>query len=133
MSKELHKGAPQKNFYYARKNRKNLTRSELELWKHLRDRRLDGYKFRRQQPISGFIADFYCHECKLIIELDGEYHNDIEQRKYDEGRTYVLSDFRIKVVRFTNLEVLENIEFVLDEIRVHLLEHTMEKDKGICL
>jgi very-short-patch-repair endonuclease len=124
MSQELHKGAPQKNFSYARKNRKRLTKGEAVLWTHLRDRRLDKYKFRRQHPISGFVADFYCHECKLIIEVDGEYHTEIEQRKYDEGRTYELSAFRIKVVRFTNLEILEDIGFVLDQIRAHLLEYS---------
>ena len=124
MSQELHKGAPQKNFSYARENRKHLTMSEVKLWTHLRGRRLDGYKFRREHPISGFIADFYCHECRLIIEVDGGYHKGVEQRKYDVVRTYVLSEHKIKVVRFTNLEIFEDIEFVLDEIRAHLFEYT---------
>ena len=84
MGEELHKGAPSKHFYFARENRKASTEAEKKLWKALRNRNLHGYKFRRQHPIFDFIADFYCHECKLIVELDGEYHNNIEQRQHDE-------------------------------------------------
>jgi very-short-patch-repair endonuclease len=87
MAQEMHKGAPPKHFYYSGENRKLSTKAEQVLWTHLRNRKLHGYKFRRQHPILDFIADFYCHGCKLIIELDGEYHNAIEQRQYDEGRT----------------------------------------------
>ncbi|HEX8041761.1 MAG TPA: endonuclease domain-containing protein [Chryseosolibacter sp.] len=120
MSDELHKGAPPKHFYYSRENRKMNTEAEGILWGKLRDRNLLGYKFRRQHPIADFIADFYCHECKLIIELDGEYHNEMEQIQYDTGRTYELNEFKIKVVRFTNIEVLEHLDFVLGEIGTHL-------------
>ena len=94
------------------------------LWTYLRARELHGYKFRRQHPISDFIADFYCHECKLIVELDGEYHNIIEQKQYDDGRTYELEKLKTKVIRFTNQAVLEHIDFVLDEISTHLFEHS---------
>ena len=125
----LHKGALPKHFYYARENRKLPTKAEGILWQALRNRRLHGYKFRRQHPISDFIADFYCHECKLIIEIDGGYHNDIEQRQYDEGRTYELNEFKIKVIRFTNNEVIEDIAFVLDVIGAHLLTDAYENDQ----
>lgn len=129
MGEKLHMGAPSKHFFYSRENRKLFTEAEGVLWEALRDRSLHGYKFRRQHPISDFIADFYCHECKLIVELDGEYHNDIEQREYDEGRTFELNELKIKVVRFTNQEVLEDIDFVLSEIGAHLLKYSYEKDK----
>ena len=126
MSEELHKGAPLRNFGYSRENRKQYTEAEGILWQALRARKLLRYKFRRQHPISDFIADFYCHECKLMIELDGEYHNTIEQRQYDEGRTYELSELHIKVIRFTNNEVIENIGFVLGKIRAYLLNLRMK-------
>ena len=118
MAQELHKGAPSKHFFFSRENRKQSTKAEEILWTHIRDRKLHGFKFRRQHPIDDFIADFYCHECKLIIEIDGGYHNAIEQRQYDDGRTYELKELEIKVIRFTNREVLENIGFVLDKIGV---------------
>ena len=120
MAQELHKGAPPKHFYYSRENRKQPTRTEKILWTHLRNRKLRGFKFRRQHPISDFIADFYCHECKLIVELDGEYHNNIEQRQYDNGRTYEINELHIKVIRFTNREVLEDFNFVLSKIKESL-------------
>ena len=120
MTQELHQGAPPKHFYYSRENRKQSTKTEQALWEHLRNRKLQGFKFRRQHPISDFISDFYCHERKLIVELDGEYHNDFEQKKYDEGRTLELNKLDIKVIRFTNRQVLEDIAFVLNKIAEHL-------------
>jgi very-short-patch-repair endonuclease len=76
MSDELHKGAGGDVFWYARTNRKGMTEAERILWFALRGRRLLGFKFRRQHPIDDFIADFYCHEKKLLIELDGGYHQE---------------------------------------------------------
>ncbi|MGC1241070.1 MAG: endonuclease domain-containing protein [Chryseosolibacter sp.] len=90
---------------------------------------MHGYKFRRQHPIADFIADFYCHECKLIVELDGEYHDDIGQKQYDEGRTYELNELKVKVIRFTNREVFDHIAFVLDEISAHLVAYAYENDR----
>jgi very-short-patch-repair endonuclease len=129
MGEELHKGAPLRNYGYSRENRKQFTEPEGILWESLRGRKLHRYKFRRQHPISDFIADFYYHECKLMIELDGEYHNALEQRQYDEGRTYELNELQIKVIRFTNREVLEDLNFVLDEIGAHVLEYSYERKK----
>ncbi|MEX2235047.1 MAG: endonuclease domain-containing protein [Cyclobacteriaceae bacterium] len=123
MDEEMHKGAPAKHFYFSRENRKVPTKAEEILWDALRNRRLHGYKFRRQHPVWNFIADFYCHECRLIVELDGEYHNAIDQKQYDEGRTYELNELKIIVIRFTNREILEDIDFVLGEIGAHLLEY----------
>ena len=97
-----------------------MTEAESILWNCLRDRRLNNFKFRRQHPIGDFIADFFCLERNLVIEVDGDYHNDIEQAQYDEGRTYELNELKIRVIRFTNQEVLSNIDFVLNEIGKHL-------------
>jgi very-short-patch-repair endonuclease len=118
---KLHKGAQTRLFHYARENRQQATEAEKILWQHLRNRKLNGFKFRRQNPIGDFVADFYCVECNLVIEIDGEYHTSIEQRQYDEGRTYELSELKINVVRFTNEEVCENINHVLKEIEKHLI------------
>jgi very-short-patch-repair endonuclease len=126
MSDELHAGAPQANFNYSKENRQRSTNVEGVLWGYLRNRKLNGYKFRRQHPISDFIADFYCHECKLVIEIDGDYHNDLAQKQYDKGRTYVLEELNIKVLRFNNQEVINTIGFVLEEILIHLANFSNE-------
>ncbi|MDX9948512.1 MAG: endonuclease domain-containing protein [Bacteroidales bacterium] len=74
-------------------------------------------KFRRQHPVDIFVLDFYCHELKLAIEVDGEIHLSTEVREYDEGRTYELEKFGIKILRFTNEQIFEN----LDEVQVSIL------------
>jgi very-short-patch-repair endonuclease len=120
MEDNLHKGADPRLFHFARRNRQVQTEAEAILWKCLRNRNLGGFKFRRQHPIANFIADFFCLECNLIVEVDGDYHNEREQKKYDEGRTSELGKLNIKVIRFANREVLENLDFVLKEIANHL-------------
>lgn len=100
----------------ARELRRNATDAEQTLWNALRDRQLAGLKFRRQHPIDRFILDFYCHEKRLAIELDGGYHAEDEQRIYDEERTTLLAAQGIKVLRFWNHEVLNNLEGVLEAI-----------------
>ena len=77
-------------------------------------------KFRRQHPIANFIADFYCESHGLVIEVDGGYHNTKAQQEYDEGRTIELNKLNLKVIRFTNQEVRENLRLVLDEILAQL-------------
>jgi adenine-specific DNA methylase/very-short-patch-repair endonuclease len=96
--------------------RKNSTDAEQLLWNLLRDRYLHGVKFRRQHPIGRFILDFYCHEFKLAIELDGGGHNEQQQRQYDEQRTKALEGEGIKVLRFWNHDVLLRTETVLEVI-----------------
>jgi len=120
MENELHKGADKKLFGFARENRKKLTEAEQILWQHLRNKQLNGFKFRRQHPLGKFIADFYLHEAKLVIELDGNYHTQEEQKEYDFGRTYEMKELGIQVLRFTNNEVLKDIEKVLQTIKSHL-------------
>ena len=103
--------------YYARQLRKNQTEAEKLLWNVLRGRKFHGYKFRRQHPVSGlYILDFYCFEKMLAIELDGMHHQEEGQKQLDEERTNVLRMLGIKVVRFTNEQVINQTEEVLKKI-----------------
>ncbi|WP_461639300.1 endonuclease domain-containing protein [Labilibaculum euxinus] len=102
----------------AKELRRNMTKSEKLLWTEIRNRKLNGLKFRRQHPINIFIADFYCHEIKLVIELDGNIHDSEENKEYDEGRTAELGYLGVKVIRFTNEEVINSMTNVLAKIKV---------------
>lgn len=93
--------------------RKNLTPAEARIWLHLKNKKL-GVKFRRQHAIGNYIADFYCKEKNLVIEIDGEQH--AHNQKYDKERDRYFESLGIKVVRFWNGEVLKNIENVLISI-----------------
>lgn len=106
---------------FAKQLRRNQTDAEKLLWQILRSRNLNGFKFRRQHPVGGYILDFYCHEARLAIELDGGGHNTEEQFLYDTERTKVLLGADIKVVRFWNHDVLNSLESVLEEIYRHLI------------
>lgn len=96
--------------------RKNGTPAESFLWKYLSKSQLSGRKFRRQHSISHYIVDFYCPKEKLIIELDGEYHNHPNSQEYDEKRTKYLNDLGFKVIRFENKMVFDHLPSVLTEI-----------------
>ena len=110
-------GATPEIFRRASELRKNMTEAEKILWSALRRKQLLNKRFRRQHPIDCFIADFYCHEAKLIIEVDGGIHQTVEQRERDEGRTFELEQYGLKVIRFTNERVLKDKKKVLEEIR----------------
>ncbi|MBK9390520.1 MAG: endonuclease domain-containing protein [Bacteroidetes bacterium] len=96
--------------------RKNTTLAEKVLWKKLRDRSRFTVKLRRQHPVGKFIVDFYCHELKLVIEIDGEIHNLKENLEYDILRQSQLENFGLKVIRFTNHEVIFGMDTVLSRI-----------------
>jgi len=100
---------------YARDMRKDPSKAENSLWQTLRNRQINGWKFRRQQVAGDYIADFLCHECHLVIELDGDSHDG--QEAYDLKRTKWFESQGFKVIRFTNFDVLENLESVVDVIR----------------
>jgi very-short-patch-repair endonuclease len=108
----------------ARKMRKNLTDAEKKLWRYLRLKNIGGNKFRRQQPIGKYIADFVCLDKKLIVEVDGGQHG--EQVAYDDGRTAWLESQGYRVLRFWNNEVLQDTEVVLE-----VIVRTMEMN-GLC-
>ena len=100
--------------------RSQATEVELLLWKHLRGRRLKGYKFRRQVVIGSYIVDFACLEAKLIIEADGGQHAD--QAVYDAKRTARLEAMGYRVMRFWNHEILGELNHVLEQIQTALIE-----------
>lgn len=91
-----------------------MTPAERALWDRVRGDQLGGFHFRRQQVIHGFIADFYCHEAGLVVELDGPIHQ--EQQEYDAERDLVFQQLGIIVIRFANDEVLQRMENVLRRI-----------------
>ncbi|MFA4844514.1 MAG: endonuclease domain-containing protein [Candidatus Margulisiibacteriota bacterium] len=106
--------------------RKDQTEAEKVLWRALKDRKLSGKKFLRQHPIvfewqgreRFLIADFYCHEAKLVIEVDGGVHE--QQKDYDEAREYVLKSLGLSIVRFRNAEIIDQLRISLDALRVYL-------------
>jgi very-short-patch-repair endonuclease len=100
----------------ARTLRRDLTQAERILWSALRAHRLNGASFRRQTPVGPFVADFLCHAAKLIVELDGDNHFDVDQEKRDARRTAFLKSRGFTVIRFTNLDVMKNRVGVLETI-----------------
>lgn len=112
---------------YSYKNRKEQTDAEKRLWFYLRNRRLNGYKFRRQYPIHNYIIDFYCAEKKLAVELDGGQH--VQREKYDKKRTFDLQKLNIRIIRFWDTDVLQNIDRVLEQILHELESSTIKKPR----
>jgi very-short-patch-repair endonuclease len=98
----------------ARQLRKNSTEAESTLWKHLRNRQLEGHKFRRQVPLGQYVVDFVCFEHRLIIEIDGGHHQT--QTAYDNERTKWLESQGFRVLRFWNNEILGQIDGVSQAI-----------------
>ncbi|WP_299249431.1 endonuclease domain-containing protein [uncultured Cytophaga sp.] len=112
---KMHAAADGKLFEFARALRKSMIPAETVMWECIRNKKL-GVKFRRQHPIDNFILDFYCHELKLAIEVDGSIHEQYDNKLYDEYRTIQLKEYEIKVIRFTNEDVLNSLNSVLDRI-----------------
>jgi len=110
-------GAPPEIFRISKELRNNTTEAEKELWKHLKCKQIKGYHFRRQHPIHRFIADFFCYKCKLVIELDGRIHNEITVKERDIEREKIIKEFGIKVIRFSNEEIFNEIDKVLYQIQ----------------
>ena len=104
----------------ARELRKEQTSAESLLWELLRDRKLLGFKFRRQHQIGDYIADFYCREASLVIECDGSSHDANEQWHHDQVRDAWLIAQSMHVLRFSNYRIQNDTDHVLDEIARHL-------------
>ena len=104
---------------FAKKNKQYPTEAEKMLWEYIRSEQL-WFKFNRRHIVGDYIVDFICLEKGLVIEVDGGYHSEYEQIQRDECRTEHLEDMGLKVIRFSNEEVLNNIEGVLDNIRKEL-------------
>jgi len=101
---------------FSQQLRKNMTDAERRLWTRLRGKQLKGLQFYRQKIISDYIVDFYCPGAKLIIELDGGQHYSEEGRKKDEIRDESLADKGLQVLRFSDRDIFDNIEGVLERI-----------------
>jgi len=120
-NKPFHYNAYSKIFENENTLKNNQTKAEYIMWQVLRGRQLNGAKFRRQHPIDRFIVDFYCHEYKLVIELDGEVHDVDFVKEYDEGREAELKNLGLKVLRFKNEEVFDSLEKVLEIIKMQCM------------
>jgi len=118
--KNMFYGAPQILFEFAKELRNNPTEAESFLWNFLSENKINDVRFKRQHPVLYFIADFYCHKAKLIIEIDGGYHQLPEQYQYDMNRDYELERLGLKTIRFTNKQVFSETEKVLNIIKTEV-------------
>ena len=112
MNKNIKPPLPSSTLAIARKLRKQCTDAELRLWYYLRAKRTLNLKWRRQHPVPPYVADFYCHRAKLVVELDGGQHEE----EHDTHRTVYIRSQGIEIIRFWNHDVLLNTEAVMDEI-----------------
>ena len=104
--------------------RKNATDAERKLWSILRTRRMAGLKFLRQYSVGPYILDFYCPEQGLAIEVDGGQHADVYGQQHDAHRDSYLREFNIRVIRFWNNDVLQNIEGIGERIKEETEKHS---------
>ena len=114
---------------FSRNLRQNQTDAEAVLWWKLRNRQLDGAKFRRQQQIGNFIVDFVCFEKMIVIEVDGGQHGTDEGSAYDAKRTAYLNELGYNVLRFWDNEVLTNTEDVINTIHLTLTLSLKEREE----
>jgi very-short-patch-repair endonuclease len=129
IEKSMYYGAKPETFESAKILRKNMTSHEKLLWEQLKLKQINGVRFRRQHPIDFFIADFYCHEARLVVEIDGEIHD--QQKEYDDGRSAEMERYLIKVIRFTNSEVENNIKDVVKRIENEVTSRVESPPWGI--
>ena len=106
---------------FAKELRNNSTKSEIKLWKYLKGKQMMGYDFHRQRPIDEYIADFFCHKLKLVIELDGFTHRFEEVTQRDVKKENKLSEFGITVLRFSDDQVINDIYNVLKVIENYII------------
>jgi len=125
LEKAMYYGANQITFEKARRLRSKETPTELKLWECLKGKQTSGLRFRRQHPIETFIVDFYCHKAKLVIEIDGKIH--LRNSESDKNRTAEIEKHGLKVIRFTNNDIMENSDMVLNEISRVLKSRLKEK------
>jgi len=119
MKKKMFYGASNLIFEKAKELRNNLTFAELVLWGYLKQNPL-GHKFRRQHPLGIFIADFYCHSLKLVIEVDGNIHDTLEAKINDERREHIIKSEGLSILRFRNEEVQGSLEKVIEQIELFI-------------
>jgi very-short-patch-repair endonuclease len=107
----------------ARRLRKNMTETEIRLWQRIRKKQLNNLQFYRQRNLGKYIVDFYCPARKLVIEIDGGQHYDFGEltEKDKERESYLKNILKLKIVRFTNVDILKNIHSVIDGLIKELL------------
>jgi very-short-patch-repair endonuclease len=127
LDKNMYFGAKPDVVELAKSLRNGMTYNESLLWEKLKGKQICGVRFRRQHPISLYIVDFYCHEAMLVVEVDGEIHYD--RIDYDDGRSAEMEKFGIKVIRFTNFDVENNIEEVIKNIEAIVNERIKSSTK----
>jgi very-short-patch-repair endonuclease len=129
LDKNMYFGAKAVTIETAKLLRNNMTYHENLLWENLKGKQICGVRFRRQHPIMFFIADFYCHEAKLVVEVDGEIHDD--KKEYDDGRSAEMEKFGILVLRVTNSEVETDLEKVICKIETTVNKRLKSPPWGI--
>jgi cyclase len=130
MATGMHYGASKAIFQYAEVLRKKMTIAEKIIWERLCKNQL-GVRIRRQHPVWKYVADYYCHEVKLVIEIDGGIHLLKENKEYDIGREITLNEFGIEIIRFTNDQVINETEHVIKAIIEKITELKKHKSKTI--
>jgi very-short-patch-repair endonuclease len=111
----------------ARELRHDATSAEQVLWERLRGRKIAGRKFRRQHPVGRFVADFFCDDARLVIEVDGAIHQEPTQQERDATREYILRESTLTVLRFSNDHVLNRTDQVVQMITDFVATHTHEQ------
>jgi len=129
MKTDMHYGACPAIFKLARYLRKNPTKAEAVLWKHLRKNKM-GRRFRRQHPTWLYVVDFYCHPLRLVIEVDGGVHEDPEEQINDMERTENLESLGLHIIRFSNEQVLFDIDNTLSKIADKMKELELIRYQG---
>jgi len=102
--------------------RNNMTKAEAILWGEIKNRKILGFKFRRQFGIGAYVVDFYCTELKLAIEVDGVTHQTVEELEYDRSREDEIRPLNIQFIRFTNTEIYETLEYVIESLKKKIEE-----------
>ena len=125
-----HRTSDKGTVLFARELRRTMTPAEQMLWDRLRRKALEGFRFRRQHPIGSYIADFFCNEVGLVVEVDGEVHLSPTQIQKDRFRDIAMKQYTLEVLRFTNCEVQGNLDAVVEQIRNALLERVKQHKKN---
>lgn len=112
--------ADPQTFRTAKFLRDHMTNAEQELWKHLRGNQIEGVRFKPQHPIGFHIVDFYCHPAKLVVEIDGIYHQTKEQKEADQNREEELRSYGLRILRFSNEDIFNNLYKVIEAIRTQI-------------
>lgn len=120
----MHAGASPEIFRKAEMLRSKMTLSEKMLWQVLKSKPL-GYKFRRQHPFGMYVLDFYCHKCRMSIEIDGKSHDSKFQKLYDNERTSFIESYGIRELRFRKSEIINDMEIVKSIILEYLRDATL--------